>query len=203
MNAYPLFDAHPRLRDALPVAGLLGGATPVGRLDDRVFLKRDDLTAGDFGGNKVRKLDLLLARAARDGARELLTFGYAGSNFVAATAWHGRKLGLRTIGYLLPQAGATYVADNLAIALAAGAELHLRSSEAAIAVAALLRSAGAFMEGGRVPAWIPAGGSSPLGTIGFVNAAFELKRQIESGGVPRPSFDGSTPSAIRNDVARM
>ena len=188
MSAYPLLQAHPKLAAALPVAGLLAGPTPIAALAGApgLFVKRDDLSAPDYGGNKVRKLDFLLADAQARGARELLTFGYAGSNFVAATSWHGRKLGLRTIAYLLPQQTADYVADNLAVDLAAGAELHVLGGTGRIGAAAVLRSAAALLRSGRAPVWIPPGGSSPLGTVGFVNAAFELERQVESGAMPEP-----------------
>lgn len=185
MHAYPLLQEYPGLR-ALPVAGLLDGPTPVQPLADGVFVKRDDLSAADYGGNKIRKLDLLLAAARARGAAEVLTFGYAGSNFVAATAWHGRKLGLSTLAYLLPQVNAHYVADNLSVGLHAGAELHLRDSEAAIARSALLRSAVRLLRRGRLPAWIPPGGSSPLGAVGFVNAALELRAQVDAGELPVP-----------------
>lgn len=188
MDAYPLLHAHPRLAAAFPVAGLLPGPTPVSALAGvaGVFVKRDDLSAPDYGGNKVRKLDFLLAAARQRGAREVLTFGYTGSNFVAATAWHGRKLGLDTIGYLLRQVDADYIADNLAVSLAAGAELHLLGSTPAIGVAAMLRSARSLLTRARSPVWIPPGGSSPLGTLGFVNAAYELKAQVEAGLLPEP-----------------
>ena len=188
MSAYPLLQAHPKLAAALPVAGLLTAATPVTPLAGagNVFVKRDDLTATDYGGNKVRKLDFVLADARARGARELLAFGYVGSNFVAATAWHGRKLGLHTIAYLLPQPAEDYVADNLAVDLAAGAELHVRASTARIGVAALLRSAGALARAGRPPVFVPPGGSSPLGTLGFVNAAYELQAQVRAAALPEP-----------------
>lgn len=188
MTAYPLLQAHPRLAAAFPVAGLLLAPTPIAPLGGApgVYVKRDDLSAADYGGNKVRKLDFLLADARRRGAHELLTFGYTGSNFVAATAWHARKLGLATVGYLLRQVDADYIADNLAVGLAAGAELHLLGSTGAIGVAALLRSARSLLTRGRPPAWIPPGGSSPLGTLGFVNAAYELKAQVEAGTMPEP-----------------
>lgn len=188
MSAYPLLQAHPRLAAALPVAGLLAGPTPVASLHGApgVFVKRDDLTATDYGGNKVRKLDFVLADAQARGARELLAFGYVGSNFVAATAWHGRKLGLHTVAYLLPQVAADYVADNLAVDLAAGAELHVRGSTARIGVAALRRSLSALARAGRLPVFVPPGGSSPLGTLGFVNAAFELQAQVRARQLPEP-----------------
>lgn len=188
MRTYPLFDAFPRL-GVFPRAGLLDGITAVQPLRgaDGIWIKRDDLSAADFGGNKIRKLDLLLAQAQADGRRELLAFGYSGSNFVAATAWHGRKLGLATHAVLLPQADAPYVADNLATGLHVGAQLYLaRSTGAAIARAALL-SAQCLLRRRQTPLWIPPGGSSPLGTLGFVNAAFELKAQIDAGLMPVPT----------------
>lgn len=187
---YPFLAAYPALAAALPVAGLLAGPTPVERLagSDSLFLKRDDLTAGDYGGNKIRKLDFLLAAARAHGAQELLTFGYAGSNFVAATAWHGRKLGLATVAYLLPQPGAAYVADNLAVGLHAGAELHPLPDDRRIVAAAILHSARSLLRHGRLPQWIPPGGSAPAGVVGYINAVFELRLQIRAGLLPEPEL---------------
>ncbi len=187
MSTYPLFDAFPRL-GTFPQAGLLGAATPVQALVGTadVWIKRDDLSAADYGGNKIRKLDLLLGAAAADGRPDLVTFGYSGSNFVAATAWHGRKLGLNTHAFLLPQADAPYLADNLATALHCGAELAVGHSEAAVAARALARSLCISLRHGRLPRWIPPGGSTALGALGFVNAALELRTQIDAGEMPAP-----------------
>lgn len=188
MSAYPLFEAYPQLAAALPIAGLLGAATPVMPLagHQHAWIKRDDLSATDYGGNKIRKLDLLLARARADGYSDLVTFGYSGSNFVAATAWHGRKLGLSTHAFLLPQADAPYLADNLATGRHAGARLAVAGSQFGVAVKALARSTALLGRHGHLPCWIPPGGSSPLGSLGFVNAAFELRQQIDAGIVPVP-----------------
>lgn len=186
--AYPLFAAHPRLA-ALPRAGLYTAATPVQPLPghDGAWVKRDDLSNTDYGGNKIRKLDLLLGEAQTQGRRCLVTFGYRGSNFVAATAHHGRRLGMDTIGLLLPQADAPYVAGNLAIAGAAGAELAEGGSSAALVVQAVARSLRRLGRDGRWPYWMPPGGSTPLGAIGFVNAGFELRAQIDAGRCPEPA----------------
>jgi D-cysteine desulfhydrase len=188
MRSYPLFDAFPRL-GVFPRAGLLDGITAVQPMPgvDGIWVKRDDLSAADFGGNKIRKLDLLLAQARAQARQDVLSFGYSGSNFVAATAWHGRKLGLATHAVLLPQADAPYVADNLATALHAGAHLHLAHSTAEAVARAVGASARVLLRSGRLPAWIPPGGSSPLGALGFINAAFELKSQIDAGLLPPPA----------------
>lgn len=186
-SAYPLFDAHPRLA-SLPRAGLYTAATPVQPLPgyDGAWIKRDDLSNAEFGGNKIRKLDLLLGEARMQQRLCLLAFGYSGSNFVAATAWHGRRLGMDTIGLLLPQADAPYVADNLATSRAAGAELGFGGSTGALVTQAVARSLRRLATQGRWPYWMPPGGSTPLGALGFVNAAFELRAQIEAGLCPEP-----------------
>lgn len=183
---YSLFERFPSLAPVLPAAGLLRGPTAVQSLGEGLWLKRDDLSAADYGGNKIRKLDFLLAAAKAAGVGELLTFGYAGSNFVAATAWHGRALGLDTRAFLLPQVKASYVADNLAVGLHAGARLSVHGSDAAIALAAVTHSAGALLRRGKLPYWIPPGGSSVVGVMGFVNAALELKAQVDAGLLPQP-----------------
>lgn len=186
--SYPLFDAYPAL-GVLPRAGLLQAPTPVARLEDRgeVWIKRDDLTTAGFGGNKIRKLDLLLADARARDRRCLLAFGYSGSNFVAATAWHGRALGFDTLGLLLPQADAPYVADNLGLALHAGAQLAVGTSDGALVRRALGLSLQRLARDRRWPYWLPPGGSTPLGALGYVNAAFELRTQIERGEMPAPA----------------
>lgn len=187
-DAYPLFAGYPRLA-SLPLAGLLRGPTPVQALPgaNDTWVKRDDLTTGEFGGNKIRKLDLLLGDALARGRRSLVAFGYAGSNFVAASAWHGRKLGLDTLGLLLPQADAPYVAENLAMARHAGAELIVRSSEPALIAQAALGSLRCLALQGRWPYWMPPGGSTPLGALAYVNAALELRQQIEGGECAMPA----------------
>lgn len=185
----PLLDAQPSLARAFPVAGLLPAPTPIEPLAgaDGVFIKRDDLTAADYGGNKIRKLDFLLAHARAHGRKTVVAFGYAGSNFVAATAWHARKLGLHTIGGLLPQVAADYIVDNLSVGLAAGAELFLRDREPALIADAAMRSIRASLRDRAWPPWIPPGGSSAIGALGFVNAALEIKAQIDAGAMPPPA----------------
>ena len=151
-----------------------------------MFLKDDGVSAKLYGGNKVRKLEFLIAEALQAGARAVITFGYAGSNHAAATAVYAREAGLQAISMLLPQPNASYVRRNLLVGLAAGAELHEFSSLAALTAATALRLARARIQTGRMPYVIPPGGSSPTGTLGYVNAAFELDRQITVGDIPEP-----------------
>ena len=63
----------------------------------RILIKRDDLTGLAFGGNKVRKLEFLVAEALADGARVLVTAGAAQSNHARATAAAARVAGMRAL----------------------------------------------------------------------------------------------------------
>lgn len=189
----PLFQRWPALAGRIPHLSLCTLPTPVlpapALADalhlDALHIKRDDLSAADYGGNKTRKLEFLLGDARQRGRKRVLAFGYAGSNFAAATAWYARQQGLGSISMLLPQPNAAYVRENLLLSLAAGAELHSAPNEFGLA----LKAIGTSLKHGlhaQWPYWIPAGGSSPLGVLGFVNAGLELAQQIQRGDCPQP-----------------
>jgi len=155
---------------------------------EHLYIKRDDLGGRPYGGNKVRKLEFLLGDALRRGAREVLTFGYAGSNHALATAIYARRVGLRSISMLLPQRNAAYVCHNLLLAHACGAELHQYRNIPLLIVATALQMLCHRAKTGRFPQLIPTGGSSPLGTVGIVNGAFELAEQVHAGEMPEPDL---------------
>ena len=78
--------------------------TPIHRLDNiyrllgaNIYIKRDDMTGLGLGGNKVRKLEYLLADAKAQGAQVVFTTGQAQSNHAMLTAAACRKLGLTPI----------------------------------------------------------------------------------------------------------
>ncbi|HEY3318050.1 MAG TPA: pyridoxal-phosphate dependent enzyme [Coriobacteriia bacterium] len=187
----PLFRRFPSLAGRVPHVALVRRPTPVQRFEiggAETWVKRDDLSAEPYGGNKVRKLEFLLAEALAQGATETVTFGAAGSNHALATAVYARSLGLRPISLLAPQPNAAYVRRNLLAQLAVGADVRLfhdgESRERA--AVRLLREREA--ETGRRPFVVAMGGSSPLGTLGFVDAALELAEQIEAGELPLPDL---------------
>ncbi|RLF11357.1 MAG: hypothetical protein DRJ98_03760 [Thermoprotei archaeon] len=190
----PLFEHYPRLRDKLPYVSLGEFPTPVEKLDrlgkdigvDNLYIKRDDLSGRVYGGNKVRKLEFLLGYALRLKVKEVLTFGCAGSNHALATAIYARQLGLRSISMLMPQPNAHYVRRNLLMSYYCGAELHQYRNKLFLAAGTIYQLLRHRLKHGRFPQVIPAGGSSPLGVVGFVNAAFELREQIAKGEVPEP-----------------
>jgi len=167
-----------------PEFGAAVGST-AGAIDVRV--KRDDRSAAAYGGNKVRKLEFLLARALTEGRPAVVTFGGLGSNHVLATAIHGERLGLEVHAVLTPQAATPYLLRNLLADVGAGARLHpVERGGQWLERGEQVRAEVAAAHGGVEPLVIPFGGTSPEGTLGFVNAGFELVDQIEAGAVPVP-----------------
>jgi len=193
-----LFERYPRLRDALAHVPLGQWPTPINRLDrleqdfsealgeGRLYVKRDDLSATPYGGNKVRKLEFLLGQALRDGRKTVLTFGAAGSNHALATAVYAQQVGLRSISMLVPQPNAQSVRRNLLMSHRVGAELHHCPGMASTAAASVRQLIRLRLRDGAYPQIIPPGGTSPLGMVGFVAGAIELHQQIAQGALPEP-----------------
>ncbi len=172
----------PRLPLAIlptPVEQAPGLAAALGVGD--LWVKRDDRSGTLYGGNKVRKLEWLLAGAQARGRTRLATVGGIGSNHVLATALYARPLGLSLDAavFLHPKSAASE--RSVRAALAAGVRYHVARSAASLPAAMMAARRG------RPPAhWIPAGGSSPLGSLGYVEAALELSAQIDAGECPCP-----------------
>ncbi len=211
----PLFEHYPLLGDKLHYVSLGEFPTPVQKLKrlgedmgiNHLYIKRDDLSGKVYGGNKPRKLEFLLGNALRTEVREVITFGGAGSNHCLATAIYARQLGLKSISMLMPQPNAHYVRRNLLMSHYCGAELHCCGAELysrrnmpLVFLATKYQLLRHGLKSGRFPQLIPLGGSSPLGVIGFVNAAFELKEQIMKGEIPEPDYIyvalGTTGTAV-------
>lgn len=94
----------------IPLAVL---STPIQKLENisrllntNVYIKRDDLTGIGLGGNKIRKLEFLLADAKRKGAEVVFTTGSAQSNHAMLTAACAKKLGMEPI-LILKKRGVT------------------------------------------------------------------------------------------------
>jgi len=194
LNMIPLFEHYPLLKDKLPYVSLGEFPTPVQRLNrlgaaigvDQLYVKRDDLSGKLYGGNKVRKLEFLLGDALQSGVRDVLTFGNAGSNHALATAIYTKGVGLKCISMLLPQINAFYVRRNLLMSQYYGAELHHYRNLRLLALGTKYQLLRHRLKYGQFPQIIHIGGTSALGAIGYVNAAFELKEQIMEGKIPEP-----------------
>jgi D-cysteine desulfhydrase len=178
---------------AVPSGKLPGPRIPLGRFPTAldtvdvagrtILVKRDDLCADGYAGNKVRKLEFLLADAQQRGARTLITAGATGSHHAFATAYYGSRLGFDVSLVLFPQRVTQHVREMLLHMHATGAELRWIRRVAGVPFgmwrARLAHRAAA-------PYLVPPGGSSDIGSLGYVNAGLELAAQLEDAAV-RPA----------------
>ncbi|MCL0087421.1 D-cysteine desulfhydrase family protein [Dehalococcoidia bacterium] len=149
----------------------------------RIFIKRDDLTGLALGGNKCRKLEYVLADALKNGVDTLITSGSSQSNHALQTAAAARKLGMEA--YLLLVKGVhvetqgNLLLQNILnstvniVEVADPSEMFTTMPRKMNELADELRSKG------RTPLVIPAGAEFPLGTVGWVDAAEEIGRQLK------------------------
>ena len=141
----------------------------------QLLIKRDDQSAEAYGGNKIRKLEFLLAEARAGGARGVITFGVAGSNHALATT------------VCASQTNASYVRRNLLCGHQAGATLIACDSEADAAATGRRLVAEAQTRGESLYV-IAGGGSSTVGCLGFVSAGLELAAQLNESGLEPPEL---------------
>jgi 1-aminocyclopropane-1-carboxylate deaminase/D-cysteine desulfhydrase-like pyridoxal-dependent ACC family enzyme len=199
----PLFIVYPLLMEHIPYISLGSFPTPIQRLSileemygiENFFIKQDAVSGGIdtdgmqlFGGNKVRKLEFLLADALRYNAETVLTFGGIGSNHAVATATYAQQCGLRCYCMLTPQSDSPVVQRNLSLMKDTQTEIIFSGN----AIERKENTIKAFSDNkknyGDYPYFIPTGGSVALGAVGFVNAAFELADQIKAGYLPEPDY---------------
>jgi D-cysteine desulfhydrase len=178
---------------APPRLPLVLGPTPILKLDRlsrklgiELYLKRDDLTGLVESGNKVRKLEFLVADALEQRADTLVACGTLQSNCCRAVAAVGARLGLSVVLAVQGPRPETYD-GNLLLDRLLGAEIRYLSDGEWDRVdevcGALAREICA--RGGR-PYVIPESGSNEVGALGYLECAVELAEQIEHGA---PRFD--------------
>ncbi len=183
-----LKEKFPLLGEKLPRMHLASLPTPVSEVAfvtearaGKLSVKYDNLTGSIYGGNKIRKLEYIFPRAIEKGCKRIATFGAAGSNHALATALYARQAGFECTCFLSHQAKTPLAPATL--------NRHIENRTD------LVRYGGAYKN--RIQtlrenlwdknAWVvPMGGSSWLGTIGFVAAGLELAAQIEDEDVPLP-----------------
>lgn len=191
-----LFIRYPALKERLSHVPLGNFPTPIHKLDnlgsdmgsDSIYIKRDDRAGRLYGGNKVRKLEFILGHALETKVKKVMTFGAAGSNHALATAIFAHSVGLKSISMLFSQPNARYVQHNLLASHFYDAELKHYPGKNILILATFFELLRHRVRYGYFPRVIPPGGSSPLGTVGFVNAALELKKQVEERSMPEPDY---------------
>ncbi|NIA28238.1 MAG: pyridoxal-phosphate dependent enzyme [Desulfobulbaceae bacterium] len=146
-----------------------------------VSIKYDDRTGKIYGGNKVRKLEYLLQRAVDRNAKRVATFGTVASNHALATSLYANSMGLGCTCLLFHQVRTPNAPRVLNMHLQNETELVRFGGKRGEQVSTMRR----YLRNRHT--WvIPAGGSSWLGVVGFVNAALELAEQIASGEINTP-----------------
>jgi D-cysteine desulfhydrase len=159
---------------------------PLSRLSEElgveVHLKRDDLTGAELTGNKVRKLEFLLAQALATGCDTILTCGAEQSNHARATAIAAAKLGLNVRLLLRTRnpANPPPPEGNILLDRLVGAEIFwLTFEEYGQRAEMLEREAESLRRSGKIPYIIPEGGSNALGAWGYIRAVEELAYDLE------------------------
>lgn len=164
---------------------------PLPRLPGGVelWIKRDDLTGCQLSGNKVRKLEFLMAEALEEGCNCVVTIGGSQSNHCRATAVAARYAGMEA--HLLLRTSRLKVTEdpglvgNLLVERLIGANIYTVSKEDYVRLGSkrlgeiMMQKVGG--SGGNKPYFIPVGGSNSTGTWGYVECFQELMQQAPKG----------------------
>jgi D-cysteine desulfhydrase len=182
-----LFNKFPDLEAGIPWISLGAFPTPIQQLQrlgaGNLWIKRDDISSALYGGNKIRKLEFILGSIMSKNRPKVISFGGIGTNHGLATAVFCNRLQIPCKLLLFWQPVTEHVQHNLLILSNFDAQLVYKRT--------LWRTVFAyfFLERIKHPGayFLYAGGSNTNGTIGYVNAAYELKAQIKSGEMPVPA----------------
>jgi D-cysteine desulfhydrase len=169
-----------------------------------LWVKRDDATGGPESGNKIRKLEYLLADALARGCDTVITCGGIQSNHARATATLAAAVGLKSVLLLRdasiesdgegagvdPTAAEVPLVGNLLLDLMVGADVRLISPASYQRRGEVMRDAADLLRAdGAKPYVIPEGGSNGLGALGYVEAMAEVRRQLDDGVAGGRPFD--------------
>jgi D-cysteine desulfhydrase family pyridoxal phosphate-dependent enzyme len=158
-----------------------------------LFIKREDQTGLAFGGNKARKLDLLMADVLAQRAQSVISWAGVQSNWARQLAAASSKLGLHPILLLFTRPRLPRALDgNLLLDVICGAETHvleLESCRKLMSFESVKDLLNPLVEkesaAGRKPYIAPIGASlteasmrQPFGALAYVNGFLELMDQM-------------------------
>ena len=175
--------------------------TPVCKLENisakygrTIWIKRDDLCGIALGGNKVRKLEYLLADAKAQGCDTVFTTGGAQSNHAMLTSACAAQLGMRCI-LPLKKRGVTDHLGNLILDDIYGAEVRFMDTDDYEDIYAEMdRFSAELAQQGHKAYPIPVGGSTPLGALGYMNCVREITEQLPRNGAELSHIVSATGS---------
>ena len=188
-NVKPLiFDLLPTLAQHIDWLNLDLVNAPVQKINEfdhqHLWIKRNDMINDTYGGNKLARLEFILADVLKQKKSHVITFGGSGSNFCLALAIFCQKLGLECTVCLFEQPVTKQVQQNIKLLHHFGAKIDY--------IPSILTSSFNFYLRHRLTAlnayFISPGGATVLGTIGAINSALGLKQQIDNGEIPEPDY---------------
>lgn len=191
----PLLERFVRLRESLPHVELGEWPTPVENAPafakahglKSFHIKREDRSHARCGGNKVRGLEFVLGEARRRDAKTIVTFSSVGSHHICRTAFHARRFNIRTVALIVDQPPADYLRSNLGMGIQQGTA-YIRAGRLTVIPKLLIQLLRHSSDDAAPCMYVPPGGTSPRANIGHVNAALELRRQVDEGVLPAPDF---------------
>jgi D-cysteine desulfhydrase family pyridoxal phosphate-dependent enzyme len=171
-------------------------------------MKRDDYTGFGGGGNKVRKLEYLMADALAQNAAVLITTGGHQSNHARMVAAAARRFGMEAVLVLRGDAPGAYQ-GNLLLDRLFSATLEFLDPDDYFHLIdpRMAAHADAARAAGKAPYVIPLGGANPLGAMGYVRAVEEMARQLAGSGrapdvIVAPVGSGGTLAGLHVGVRK-
>lgn len=190
---------------SMPVVELVSATTPVeemkrlaaalGPASPRLFIKRDDLLSFGCGGNKVRKIQTVVAEAKSQGADALITCGGVQSNHARVTAAAGAALGMKVV-LVVNGAEQAQPTANARLDRLFGAEIrHVPSRNER--VPAMEQAATDLQAAGHRPFVVPLGASTATGAMGFARGVVELSASgIKPDVILHATSSGGTQAGL-------
>lgn len=166
-----------------------------------LWVKRDDETGTELSGNKVRKLEYLLAEAQSQSADVVVTCGGVQSNHCRATAVAARRLGMDSVLFLRGSEPSE-TTGNLLLDRLVGADVRfITPGQYAERETLLAAAATELRAAGRRPYVIPEGGSNALGSWGYVGLVAELAGSDVGADASTGARDGAAAGASSSSAA--
>jgi D-cysteine desulfhydrase len=153
------------------------------RTGARIFVKRDDLTGCLTSGNKIRKLEFVLADVLSKKADTLITCGGVQSNHARATTAVARRYGLESVLFLKGQAADPPVGNLWLDRLLGARVIHITEEQYNQVDSLMEQEASRIRSRGKMPYVVPEGASNWLGALGYVRAAEETRNQLDAAGL--------------------
>ena len=203
------------LLENIPRADIGFFPTPLQKLDNMsekyevdLLIKRDDLSGPGFGGNKVRKLEFIIAEALERNSDYIITYGGFQSNHCRQLTASCKKYGLEPILYLVSEKEPEEYRANLHLDKIMDAEINFVGEELGDMEKAMekaLRKGKERVEKLEEEGFecydCPPGGFDRNGTLGFIRAFGELieqarRREMEIDYIVHANGTGGTYTGL-------